>query len=44
MSEVSKNVVKSSWDGSCLYLPDDDSISYFPMVNFSNEPKVSRNF
>ena len=42
MSQVSKNFVKSSWNGSCLYLPDDDSISYFPMSSFGNEPKVSR--
>jgi len=39
MSQVSSCVVKSSWDGSYLYLPSEDSISYFPMRNFDNEPK-----
>ena len=42
MSQVSSCVVKSSWDGSYLYLPSEDSISYFPMRNFDNEPKVSK--
>ena len=42
MSQVSSCVVKSSWDGSYLYLPSDDSISYFPMRNFDTEPKVSK--
>ena len=41
MSEVANRDVKASWDGGCLYLPDDESISYFPMGNFGTEPKVS---
>lgn len=41
MSNESSCVVKSSWNGSFLYLPDDESISYFPVKNLATEPKVS---
>ena len=41
MSQVSSCVVKSRWDGSCLYFLSNDSISYFPIRNFDTEPKVS---
>jgi len=39
MSNESSCVVKSSWNGSFLYLPDDESISYFPVKNLATEPK-----
>ena len=41
MSEVANRNVKASWNGDCLYLPDDESISYFPMKVVATEPKVS---